>query len=53
MNLNHCKVYAMYKDEKVTDDKVATQLPEPKGYKVLISTVEVNEKTEQKKPLLL
>ena len=46
MNLNHCKVYAMYKDEKVTDDKVATQLPEPKGYKVLISTVEVNEKTE-------
>ena len=36
----------MYKDEKVTDDKVATQLPEPKGYKVLISTVEVNEKTE-------
>jgi co-chaperonin GroES (HSP10) len=36
----------MYKDEKVTDDKVATQLPEPTGYKVLISTVEVNEKTE-------
>ena len=46
VNLNHCKVYKMYKDEKVTEEKVATQLPEPKGYKVLISTVEVNEKTE-------
>ena len=46
MNLNHCKVYKLYKDENVTQQKVATQLPEPKGYKVLISTVEVNEKTE-------
>ncbi len=36
----------MYADTKITEEKVATQLPEPKGYKVLISTVEVNEKTE-------
>ena len=46
MNLNHCKVYKMYADTKITEKKVATQLPEPKGYKVLISTVEVNEKTD-------
>ena len=36
----------MYADTKITEEKVATQLPEPKVYKVLISTVEVNEKTE-------
>ena len=36
----------MYADTKITEKKVATQLPEPKGYKVLISTVEVNEKTD-------
>ena len=36
----------MYKAKKVTEEKVATQLPEPKGYKILISTVEVDEKTE-------
>ena len=30
----------MYADTKITEEKVATQLPEPKGYKVLISTVD-------------
>ena len=52
----------MYTAEVKTEDKVATQLPEPKGYKLLIGIPEVSEKTEggifmpdveaQKKPLL-
>ena len=36
----------MYTGKKTTEEKVATQLPEPKGYKILIGLPEVSEKTE-------
>ena len=37
----------MYQAVKKEDDpKVASKMPEPKGYKLLISPVEVDEKTE-------
>jgi len=36
----------MYTAEIKTEEKVATQLPEPKGYKLLIGIPEVSEKTE-------
>ena len=36
----------MYTAEVKTEEKVATQLPEPKGYKILIGIPEVSEKTE-------
>ena len=36
----------MYTAEVRTEDKVVTQLPEPKGYKLLIGIPEVSEKTE-------
>ena len=32
--------------KKEADQKVASKMPEPKGYKLLISPVEVEEKTE-------
>ena len=36
----------MYTAKVKTEEKVATQLPEPKGYKLLIGIPEVSEKTE-------
>ena len=36
----------MYTAEVKTEEKVATQLPEPTGYKLLIGIPEVSEKTE-------
>jgi co-chaperonin GroES (HSP10) len=36
----------MYTGKKTTEEKVATQLPQPKGYKILIGLPEVSEKTE-------
>lgn len=36
----------MYTSKKTTEEKVATQLPEPKGYKLLIGIPEVSEATE-------
>jgi co-chaperonin GroES (HSP10) len=36
----------MYTGKKTTEEKVATQLPEPKGYKVLIGIPEVSDTTE-------
>jgi len=36
----------MYTGKKTTEEKVATQLPKPKGYKILIGLPEVSEKTE-------
>ncbi len=32
--------------KKEDDDKVASKMPQPNGYKLLISPVEVDEKTE-------
>ena len=32
--------------KKEADDKIASKMPEPKGYRLLISPVEVDEKTE-------
>ena len=32
--------------KKETDEKIASKMPEPKGYRLLISPVQVNEKTE-------
>tara|TARA_Y100001937_G_scaffold95539_1_gene129806 strand:- start:314 stop:685 length:372 start_codon:yes stop_codon:yes gene_type:complete len=32
--------------KKEDDEKIASKMPEPKGYKLLISPVQVNEKTE-------
>ena len=32
--------------KKESDEKVASKMPQPKGYKLLISTVQVDEKTE-------
>lgn len=36
----------MYEKKTDAGEKVATQLPAPQGYKILISTVEVSEKTD-------
>jgi len=36
----------MYTGEKTTDERVASKLPQPQGYKVLIGVPEVSEKTE-------
>tara|TARA_R100000654_G_scaffold42860_2_gene69104 strand:- start:92 stop:460 length:369 start_codon:yes stop_codon:yes gene_type:complete len=36
----------MYTGKKTTEKKVATQLPEPKGYKILIGIPEVSETTD-------
>ena len=32
--------------KKESDEKVASKMPQPKGYKLLISSVQVDEKTE-------
>ena len=32
--------------KKEADEKIASKMPEPKGYRLLISPVQVNEKTE-------
>ena len=37
-------MYSAVKKEE--EDKVASKLPEPKGYKLLISPVQIDEKTE-------
>ena len=36
----------MYSAEKTVDDNVASKVPEPTGYKLLIKPLEVKEKTE-------
>ena len=36
----------MYSAETKTDERVASKLPHPQGYKILIGVPEVNEKTE-------
>jgi len=36
----------MYTGNTETEDKVASKLPEPKGYKILIGVPEVSEKTD-------
>lgn len=36
----------MYTGEKKTDERVASKLPQPQGYKVLIGVPEISEKTE-------
>lgn len=36
----------MYKTNTATDEKVASQLPQPKGYKLLIGMPEVSETTQ-------
>jgi co-chaperonin GroES (HSP10) len=36
----------MYTDEKTTDERVASKLPQPQGYKILIGVPEISEKTE-------
>jgi co-chaperonin GroES (HSP10) len=36
----------MYTGEKTTDERVASKLPQPQGYKVLIGVPEISEKTE-------
>jgi co-chaperonin GroES (HSP10) len=36
----------MYTGKKTTEEKVATQLPQPKGYKILIGMPEVSETTD-------
>nr|ASN63701.1 co-chaperonin GroES [uncultured virus] len=36
----------MYTGEKKTDERVASRLPQPQGYKVLIGVPEISEKTE-------
>lgn len=36
----------MYSAEKTVDDNVASKMPEPTGYKLLIKPLEVKEKTE-------
>jgi len=36
----------MYTGKKTTEEKVATQLPQPKGYKILIGIPEVSETTD-------
>lgn len=36
----------MYKIEKIEDETIVTQLPEPSGYRLLIAIPEMEEKTE-------
>lgn len=36
----------MYSTEVKTDERVASKLPQPQGYKILIGVPEVSEKTE-------
>ena len=36
----------MYTGENTTDERVASKLPQPQGYKVLIGVPEISEKTE-------
>jgi len=36
----------MYTGKKTTEEKVVTQLPEPKGYKILIGIPEVSDTTD-------
>jgi co-chaperonin GroES (HSP10) len=36
----------MYTGETTTDERVASKLPQPQGYKVLIGVPEISEKTE-------
>ena len=36
----------MYTGNKETEDKVASKLPKPQGYKILIGVPEVSDKTE-------
>ncbi len=36
----------MYTGNKKTEEKVASKLPEPQGYKILIGVPEVSDKTE-------
>ena len=36
----------MYTGNKETEEKVASKLPEPQGYKILIGVPEVSDKTE-------
>lgn len=36
----------MYTGEKTTDERVASKLPKPQGYKILIGVPEISEKTE-------
>ncbi|MFZ9129675.1 MAG: co-chaperone GroES [Pseudomonadales bacterium] len=36
----------MYTGEKTTDERVASKLPQPQGYKILIGVPEISEKTE-------
>jgi hypothetical protein len=36
----------MYTGNKETEEKVASKLPKPQGYKILIGVPEVSDKTE-------
>lgn len=36
----------MYTGNKTTDERVASKLPQPQGYKILIGVPELSEKTE-------
>ena len=36
----------MYTGDKTTDERVASKLPRPQGYKILIGVPEISEKTE-------
>jgi co-chaperonin GroES (HSP10) len=36
----------MYTGDKTTDERVASKLPQPQGYKILIGVPEISEKTE-------
>ena len=36
----------MYTGNATTEEKVATKLPQPKGYKILIGVPEISDKTE-------
>ena len=36
----------MYTGNATTEEKVATKLPQPKGYKILIDVPEISDKTE-------
>ena len=36
----------MYTGNTTTEEKVATKLPQPKGYKILIGVPEISDKTE-------
>lgn len=36
----------MYTGDKTTDERVASKLPQPQGYKILIGVPEISDKTE-------